>query len=272
MKQSKPWCGSVLTIEIFEDADISDFEKCFQFVSEFEQTYSRFIPGNYLDQLNTQKNSAITQEFFSIIQLCQKVSDMTDGYFDITLLPLLENKWYGIKESSLIEHIGYKNIELTEHNITLKNGVCIDIWAVWKWYLVDKIYNYLSKKYHNFIIDFWGDIRVSWIHKIALENPDTLEDMWEIILDNLSVASSSWNRRKFHNDHHLINPIHKKSISDKKSIFVTHNLSTFSDIFSTALFVSPVDISIKILNSIAWLEGMILMSDGTIHKTQWFGK
>ena len=273
MKQSQAWCGSTLTIEIFEPAREKDFDICFDFVSEFEQTYSRFIPGNYLDTLNIEKNSAITQEFFSIINICQKVSELTQGHFDITLLPLLENKWYGIQQEHIPEDIGYQNIVLTPGHIELQNNVSLDIGSVWKWYLVDKIYNYLIKKYQNFIIDFGGDIRVSWSHVIALEDPaDTTQSLWSIRLNNMSIASSAGNRRVFHNAHHLINPKTKMSIQDKTAVFITHELSTFSDIFSTALFVSPVDISIKILNSVPGLEWMILMDDWVVHKTQWFWK
>lgn len=265
---------------------MSDIQHCFDLVQSFEKTYSRFISGNYLDTLNTNKNSDITAEFFSILQLCIKVSEMTQWYFDISLRPLLENAGYGIVDWKLDENIGYKNIILSREHVTLNNGISLDIWSVGKWYMIDVIYKYLETRYERFLIDFGGDIRVKWSYTIGLEDPN-LESphsilsssgtevspnwiLWRIRLQNCSIASSSWNRRTFGTSHHLINPKTKCSVDDKQAIFLTHKLATFSDIFSTALFVSPIDIAIRVLNTVPGLEGMIIMSDGTIHKTRNF--
>gem|GEM_PF-4450322 len=47
-----------------------------------------------------------------------------------------------------------------------------------------------------------------------------------------------------------MNPMSGKSVDDKQTIFLTHKLASFSDIFSTALFVSPIDIAITVLNTV----------------------
>lgn len=271
MKLSTELFGSLLTIKIADASSDVEIQQCFEITRIFEQKYSRFIPWNYLDTLNTNKNSDIDAEFFSIINLCLKVSEMTQWYFDITLLPILENAWYGVAKDTLDENIWYKNIVLSDNKIELLNWVSIDLWSVGKGYMVDKIYKFLDKKYDNFVIDFGGDIRVKGKHMIALEDPnDTSKIIWKIELENRSIASSSWNRRKFWKWHHLIDPKSGESVDDKQTIFLTHTLSSFSDIFSTALFVSPIDIAIKTLNTVPGLEGMIIGSDGKIHKTKDF--
>jgi len=271
MKLSAELFGSLLTIKIPDAKDTADIDYCFHITRNFENKYSRFISWNYLDTLNTNKNSVIDAEFFSIINLCLKVSELTQWYFDITLLPILENAWYWVKKQKLEEHIWYKNIILSSDKIELHNNVSIDLWSVGKGYMIDKIYKYLDAKYKNFVIDFGGDIRVKWTHIISLEDPnDMTQIIWNIELENSSIASSSWNRRKFWNFHHLMDPKTGKSVDDKQAIFLTHKLSSFSDIFSTALFVSPIEIAIRVLNSVPGLEGMIISSDWKIHKTTGF--
>ncbi|MDD3793503.1 MAG: FAD:protein FMN transferase [Candidatus Gracilibacteria bacterium] len=269
MKYSRNLFGSRLDITInSKNIDEELIETCFLQAQNFENKYSRFIKGNYLYNLNKKKSSQIDGELFSIINLCKKVSDLTDGYFDITIIPFLENIGYGIEDIFIDENIGYKNIEIKDDIIYLKNEVSIDLGSVGKGYIIDKIYTILDKKYDNFIINFGGDIRVKGKHIIYLEDP--LNDkniVGEIELQDCFIASSSPNKRKTKKGHHLINPFEKNSQNDKIAIFLTHKLSSFSDIFSTALFVTPLEKSLNILSSIKGLEGLIIDSNGNIYKS-----
>ena len=186
-------------------------------------------------------------------------------------MPFLENIWYWIEKEHQKEIYWYENIEIKGDNLILHEWVSIDIWAVWKWYIVDKIYNTLDTVCDNFIINFWWDIRVKWEHKIILEDPlDDKKAIWEIELFNLSIASSSPYKRKTKKWNHLINPKDCNWENKKIAIYITHKLSSFSDIFSTALFVTPLKKSINILNKIDWLEAMIITDKWEIYKTRWF--
>ncbi|MDP2090232.1 MAG: FAD:protein FMN transferase [Candidatus Gracilibacteria bacterium] len=272
MKYSRNLFGSNLTINIISSYVNNDIiEKCFFETQLFENKYSRFIKGNYLHKLNKEKSSQIDGELFSILHLCNKVSKISKGYFDITILPFLENIGYGIEKNIMDTNIGYENIELLDGRVILHNSVSIDLGSVGKGYIVDKIFNILDKHFEEFIINFGGDIKVKGKHKILLEDPyDSNKFLGEIILKNCSIASSSPFKRKTNNGHHLINPINGESQDDKVAIFLIHRLSSFSDIFSTALFVTPLEESVKILSEINGLEGLIISQKGEIFKSKNF--
>ncbi len=272
MKYSHGCFGSSLSIIISSGQDIQDtIQECFDMADIFEQKYSRFIDGNFLSVLNQNKSAEIDSEFISIIKLCLQVSKLSGGYFDITLLPVLENLGYGIHTKKQEDSLWYENIILGDKNIELKNWVSIDIWAVWKWYMVDKIFNKLSEHLQEFTINFGGDIRVKWNQSIELEDPaDEKKSLGSIEIINWAIASSAGNKRVFSNSHHLINAKTKQSQNDKLALYATHKLSSFADIFSTALFVTPLELSLKILEQIPWLEAMIISRDGTIYKSRWF--
>jgi len=272
MKYSKNLLWSRLTLTInSKNIDEDIIGNCFQETKDFEEKYSRFIKWNYLDNLNKNKSSQATWELLSLIKLSKKVSDLTDWYFDITILPLLENIWYWKSEEILEENIWHKNIDILWDKIILQNWVSIDLWAVWKWFMIDKIFNILNPIYDDFIIDFGWDIRIKWSENILLEDPyNDKKSIWNIEIQDLSIASSSPNKRKTKKWHHLINPKNKDLKEDKIAIYLTHRLSSFSDIFSTALFVCPLEKSIEILNKVKWLEWMIIAKNWEIFKSKWF--
>ncbi len=270
MKYSRKLFWSRLDINIKSNEKNNEIiDKCFYEVQLFENKYSRFIKWNYLYNLNKDKSSQINWELLSILNLCNKVSKITKWYFDITILPLLENIWYWIQKEIQKQNIWYENIEIKDWMLFLHNDISIDLWAVWKWYMVDKIFNILDKHFKEFIINFWWDIKVKWKHTILLEDPyDDKKVIWEIILENSSISSSSPNKRKTNLWHHLINPKEKKSQNDKIAIFILHKLSSFSDIFSTALFVTPLKESINILSNTKWLDWIIISKRGEIYKSK----
>lgn len=263
------WSLLEITIKNFDNDKI--IKNCFNIINLFEAKYSRFVKWNFLHNLNNKKSSEVDLEFFSLIKLCLEVSKITSWSFDITVLPILENRGYWIKNKIVKENIWYKNIILNKEKIMLQNWIEIDLWSVWKWYLVDKIYKILDKYSDNFIINFGWDIRVKWKETIWLEDPINLgKIIWNIEILNWSIASSSWNRRKISKWHHLINLKNKHEQNDKITVYITHKLATFADIFSTALFVTPIQESIKILWKIKWLEWMIISKEWEIFKSRWF--
>jgi len=272
MRYSRDLLWSKLDITInSENINEELIETCFFETKQFENKYSRFIEWNFLYDLNKNKSSQVDWELLSIINLARKVSELTEWYFDITVLPILENIGYWISKSQIKENIWYKNIEISQEKIILNNWISIDIWSVWKWYMVDKIYNILDPHFESFVIDFGWDIKIKWTKTIYLEDPlDDKKVIWTIELKDTSIASSSPFKRKTNKWHHLINAKNKKSQNDKLSIYLIHRLSSFSDIFSTALFVCPLEKSIEIINKVKWLEWMIIAKNWEIYKSNWF--
>ncbi len=272
MKYSLDCFGSKLYIDITSSYDLDSLiAESFSFIEKFEKNYSRFIEGNTLDTINQTKTWTLPLEIISLIGLSKKVSNLTNGYFDITVLPLLENNGYGIRKETLSRNIGYENIQIQRNNIVLKNDVCIEFWSFGKWYIVDYLYNALAPQSSEFIINFWWDIRVRWQQTIILEDPLTpKKHIWKILLDNYAIASSSWNKRKIWTWHHLVNPKKDSYTSEVLAIYITHELWVFADIFSTALFVTPLDITKNILEKVDGLEALIILENGKIFKTTGF--
>ena len=261
-------------LEIWVQDEITNeniFSEIFEMVKIFEEKYSRFKKWNYLYNLNILKEAKIDTDLETMINISKKVNEISNWYFDITLLPFLENNWYGIFEEKLKTNFWMQNIILENKKIILKNNIMIDLGWIWKWYLIDVIFDNLKKYYNNFVINFWWDLRISGKQNIFLEDPtDQTKNIWKIEIENLALASSGSSKRKIKNWHHLINP--KTWTSEEKIlwVYVTHKFASFADSFATALFVSPLEISLEILKKVPNLEAMIITSSGDIYKTNNF--
>jgi thiamine biosynthesis lipoprotein len=137
--------------------------------------------------------------------------------------------------------------------------------------MVDIIHSILDKKYEQFIINFWGDIRIKWSQKLFLEDPlNESKSIGEIELSHLALAGSNPRKRMTKKWHHLINPFPERPIDQKLTVFTSHKLACFADAFATALYVAPLEKSIKILEKVEGLEWMIIAENGEIYKSQAF--
>ena len=271
MKYTQDAFGSRLEIILSHDSNDSGISESFSIVEDFEKKYSRFKQGNVLTKINNKKQAVLDPEISSLLHLCLKVSKLTQGSFDITLLPVLENLGYGIATHKTQENIGYQHIHLDGNQLTLSNDISIEFWSFWKWYMLDLVHAILWRYHSEYMISFWGDIRIKGKQKILLEDPlDIKKQIWEIVLENLSIASSAGNRRNFGNAHHLINAKNKVSQDEVLAVYVTHKLGVFADIFATALFVTPLKLSLDVLEQIDGLEALIIWSDGKIYKSEGF--
>ncbi|ATU05329.1 hypothetical protein BKN14_02650 [Candidatus Gracilibacteria bacterium HOT-871] len=272
-KYKKELLGTILEIAIFDDfVDDNDLENIFKLIKDFEEKYSRFKVGNYLWSLNKQKKAKIDDDFKAILNIAQKANELSKGHFDITILPFLENIGYGISNEKLEEKVGMENIFIENDEIILKNDVSIEIGGIGKGYMVDVIFNNLKEKYKNFVINFGGDIRIlGEKREFLLEDPlDENKFIGKIKIENLALASSGSNKRKTKKGHHLIDAKTGKSKNDIIGVYVTHKLASFADTFATTLFVSPINISLEILENFSGLEAMIITKSGEIYKSKNF--
>ncbi len=114
-------------------------------------------------------------------------------------------------------------------------------------------------------------MRIKGKQEVLLEDPcNETQSIGSIQIHDGSIASSSWNKRKITDGHHLLNPKTWASENEKLALYVTHKLASFADIFSTALFVTPIDKTLKILEQTKGLEALIIMQDGTMYKSRGF--
>lgn len=275
------WKGELLSTLLQIDVEsaknpLEDIEKANIFCKEFENKYSRFISGNFLDKLNSSKTKiSIDKECHNMVQFSLYLSEITKWAFDPTIISLLEaygyDKDYSFEEKNIWDvSVWYKNILLEEEVITLKTNTKIEFGAIGKWYLIDQIAKYLSG-YEKYCINFGGDVFTKWAYKVWLEHPqDKILNIGTVLLDWVAIAASTWNKRQEWSFHHLLNPFTKKPVNDIIAVYTQSSTAMRADGFATALFVSGIDNAIQILQSEDDIEWLIIKPDFSYYKSEGF--
>lgn len=151
--------GTTLKIHIDQSSSCDEDFRCIQEkISAFEQKYSRFIPGNWLDLLCKNGSAEVDEEAHRMIFFALELARLTHGAFDPTVGSLLSRLGYGRKdEITNTCEIGYQHVELGLDRVVLHNGVRLEFGGVGKGYMLHEIAKYLSK-YERYLVDFGGDI------------------------------------------------------------------------------------------------------------------
>ena len=237
------------------------FQNAFLEFERVAKNYSRFDPKSELSKLNrsSERKVKVSKELFFLIKKSLEYAKKTDGFFDPTIIDLLEAYGYDAKynfskleDKNLLKEISriarnrssYQDIKLDENELTIKleKKQRIDLGGIGKGYAIDLAYDKM-KKLENFLIDAGGDIKAcgncpegdGW--PVALDTPQ-MESPGVIRLKNMSLCcSGSW-ARKVKIFHHLINPKTGKPQNLYNTVFILSKNAIDADAYATSIFIS----------------------------------
>jgi FAD:protein FMN transferase len=170
--------GTYVTIKT-HDTDRSKSEKqeavkrAFSEIERIEGLLSSFKKGNIIDKINSSgtKEVFLDKETFYVLEKAKYFNEISDGAFDITVLPILElwgfhKKNYSVPSYEKIEEAlaraGSDKMILDKNRSSvrfLKDGMSIDLGGIAKGYAVDRAAAILMRNgIKNGLIDAGGDI------------------------------------------------------------------------------------------------------------------
>lgn len=215
----------------------------------------------------------VDDELFSLLKLSVHYSEMTAGWFDITILPIVElyqrDKTRAQPDQQEIEaaliNTGYHHILLDEKipGISfVQTGMKIDFSGIGKGYALEKVKNILiGHDVENAFVSF-GESSIltmgrhpygeSW--RIGIQHvysPGVSIHTLELKNKSLSTSGmrSLQKLKKPINRFHIINPKNGKLIKDQKTVTVISSSAIEAEVLSTALVASDVEHRKRILNN-----------------------
>lgn len=157
--------------DTFESVVQNDIDTALGLFGEFQSRYSRFLKENALSTLN--QSSGITRvsfEFADILSRAIVFWKETEGLFNPALLPQLLREGYTssfgsadfgkavVTESHLplFENFGALRVDARHGLVEKPEGMYLDLGGMGKGYIIDRVGDFLTKKYEHFLIDAGG--------------------------------------------------------------------------------------------------------------------
>ncbi|MCH5312031.1 MAG: FAD:protein FMN transferase [Prevotella sp.] len=262
-----------------------------------DDALSPYNSNSTITAVNDNQPVKLDELFLEIFTKSMQVSADTDGAFDITVAPLVNQWGFGFKTwqfpdehiiDSIRQFIGYEKIKL--ENGTIKKSdprMMLDCSSIAKGFGCDRVARLLrSKGIKNFLVEIGGEIVSSGMNqqdkpwKIGVTKPldDSLSTSQEIqtVLNLTDCAmATSGNYRKFYirdgkKYAHTIDP--------KTGFPVQHNILSATviapdcataDAYSTAFMVMGFDKAQKVLERHPEMAAYFIYSDSTNHGI-WF--
>jgi len=243
-----------------------------QELKEINQQFSTYLPHSEISTFNSTHSIqpfAVSKAVVDVVEASQRLSQQTQGAFDITIAPLV-NLW-GFGPELSFKRPSYTAIKKTRVNtgyrqlgthqdppqlIKQNPLIHIDLSAIAKGYAVDKIATLIEQQgIKNYLVEIGGEIKVKghnpkaehW--KIAIENPSgdisasNVQSAQEImILSDNAVATSGDYRNYFEvkgvRYSHTIDPETGEPITHQlASVTVLHSSAMMADGIATAIMV-----------------------------------
>ena len=277
----------VYNIKYISDEVILEKNEIDSLLVNFNNIFSTYIPSSEISTINNSSGKIyISDHFHFLLEQSKRVYDLTDGYFDPTIGPLVNlwgfgpdkliNKPKKSEVNNLLNLVGLNKIDIGDNFLIKNKGTYIDFSSIAKGYAVDILHNYLiDKKILNFFIEIGGEVRangkniknVDWI--VGIESPFKLNSNTPIAtasLEGLSIATSG-NYRNFYKIgdsliFHTIDPrTGYPSETNMLSASVFSKSCFLADAFATSFMVMGFEKSKKLSSSIDDIDVLLIYYD-----------
>ncbi len=292
VEQTRSLMGTFATITVYSDKETADnaIDAAFTRMDEIEREASTFIEQSEVSQLNRNGYlDAPSHDILELLTMSADYSQLTDGYFDITVKPLLD-LWSGglwqeseeVQQSKIDEAlglVGWDKISIEDNRIDLKvEGMEITLGGIAKGYAADEALEVLRDMgIKHALVNVGGDMSAlgskpneePW--SVSLVNPDdTSQFLATFNLSGKSIATSGNYERYFDPEkevHHIINPKTGYSANESISVTIIAENGTQADALATGVFVMGPEEGMNLVESLDGVESLIVDAERVIHRS-----
>lgn len=275
---------------------INKIEKIFE---KYDTLSDRYNPKENVKNLyyiiyNNSKDDTITidKTLYEMLEYSKKWYQKSNGKIDVSLASVSEI-WKMYRDSTTgvpsIEELKRARVHTMEDIVLLgnhqikNNHVDIDLEDIAKSFAMKEITNYLKQNnISEYLIDINGDAFMgkhyqNKTYKVALQNPEEINDIYEIAQgENINIVTTGnhqlyyeYNKKRYH---HVLDSKTLMPANYIKSITIITNDIKDSYILSKMLFLMPLDESKQYVEQTKNLEAIWYVDSENIIKSSNFSK
>lgn len=296
---------TVVSITLYDMQDEALIDGSFDLIRKYESIFSRTLEASELYRLNhggaprvpgKERTYSLSEELACLLRYALEYSKLSGGAFDLTIAPISSSWDFKAREpiipdkevlKRLLPLVNYRNVKISGNELTLaKDGIEIELGAIAKGYIADKVKEYLTARgVTSAIINLGGNLLCIGSKpglepfSIGIQKPyanrnETIATM-EII--DRSVVSSGVYERFFESDgriyHHILDPRTGYPYDNGLiSVTIISPYSVDGDGLSTSCFALGLEKGLKLIEGIPDTYAVFITGDYTLHYSAGFDK
>jgi thiamine biosynthesis lipoprotein len=265
-------------------------------ISRIEKLLTTFSDDSQTNQVNAAagiKPVKVDQEVFQLIQRSLKISELTQGAFDITYGSIDKSLWnFDVNMKSLpdaetarnaVSLINYKNVTMDAENMTVmlkEKGMRIGFGGIGKGYAADRAKAILQQSgVDSGIVNAAGDL-ITWGTQpngkpwtIAIADPDKQMTPFSTLnISDMAIATSGnyekyavINGKKYS---HTIDPKTGLPVSGIKSVSIICPSAEFADAMATPVTVMGISVGLNLVNQLQQLACVIIDDNNRLYTSR----
>ena len=279
------YLDTVITMTAYtEDAQLlkAAMEEC----GRYERLLSRTVEGSDVWRINHAGGEPVTvsDDTAAVLRCAAAISEKSAGAFDITIAPASTLWDFTSGKAALPDRdelaaaaalVDYSKLRLEGNTVTLPAGMMIDLGAIAKGYIADRVKDYLaSRGVKHAILSFGGNIvaigtkpdGTDW--KVGIQDIDKATGEYMLVVRNRggSTVTSGIYERGFDLDgvryHHLLNPrTGWPEQNELASVTILSESSMEGDALATAAFVLGPAKGMELIESLPGIEAVFIARD-----------
>lgn len=291
-KQSRVvfYFDTVVTMTVYT-ADESLLTAAEEECLRYEKLLSKTVEGSDVWNINHANGQRVpvSEETRYLLEQALEFSRLSDGKFDITIAPCVdlwdftgENIGVLPDAEALAEaasRVDWTKIDINDEGVLLPAGMSIDLGAIAKGYISDRVAQFLMDRgVESGFLNFGGNVRTigskpdgsSW--RIGIQDPEGVRDQSIVGVVSLigdSVVTSGIYERGFVLDgvcyHHILDPDTGWSVQNELAgiSIVTEN-ACVGDALSTTVFAMGLIDGMAFVESLEGVEAIFVTKEGTV--------
>lgn len=289
---------TVISVQVLDSVDEDVLKGCETLCRKYDAMFSRTNEDSDISRINRAGGAPVevSDETVKLIKKGIYYSEMSGGAFDITIAPVVSLWDFQAEEASppspedaaaAASHVSYKNIVISDNKVSLSDpGAGIDLGAVAKGYIADRLKDYLEKQgVKHALINLGGNVLAIGTkldgtdYNIGIQKPfdESGSPVTSVKIADQSVVTSGIYQRYFKKDgtiyHHILDPRTGYPCDNNLySVTIITDSSLTADALSTTCFLLGFDRGMKLIDQLDNVDAVFITDDNEIHYSNNFQK